>query len=273
MPQTAAILLCDLLTVDPNIARFIEVNSAMNDNSTTFPKTRWTLVQKVRSGSQQERASALEDLCKAYWFPLYAFARKGGLSEQEAEDSVQDFMVAIIDSDLFARAEQELGHLRTLLLSHFKNNLKNKWVHETRQKRGGVAPHIPIESKDPEGRYQLEIQSLDLPPEVIFHQQWAHSLIKRALERLRQLFIENGQAERFKALRSFLPLNDSVDDPEMDAAAAAAGMTPGAFRTALHRTRQHYRKCIMEEISQTIGSDDPALIQDEMHALFQVLAH
>jgi hypothetical protein len=57
----------------------------------------------------------------------------------------------------------------------------------------------------------------------------------------------------------------------MDAAASAAGLSPSAFRTALHRTRQHYRKLIMNEIGQTIGTNDPLLIQEEMRALFQVL--
>jgi RNA polymerase sigma-70 factor (ECF subfamily) len=243
----------------------------MNSQSTSFPKTRWTLIQKVRSGSDQERSDALQDLCKAYWFPLYAFARKGGHSQQQAEDAVQDFMCTILDSDLFAKAEQSRGHLRTLLLTHFTASLNNSHNHDARLKRGGASVHIPLDLPNPEGQYQLEFQSLDLPPDVIYHRQWAQNLIQRALDRLKQLFSEHGQTERFKSLRAFLPLNDDAADADMDAAASAAGLSPSAFRTALHRTRQHYRKLIMNEIGQTIGTNDPLLIQEEMRALFQVL--
>lgn len=244
----------------------------MDSTSTSFPKTRWTLIQRVRSGSAQERANALEDLCKAYWFPLYAFARKTGRSQPEAEDAVQDFMCSILDSDLFASAEQSRGHLRTLLLTSFAREIKNRQTHDSRQKRGGDITHIPLTFSDSEDRYQLEIQSLDLPPDVLFHRQWAQNLIQRALIRLKQLFADQGQPERLKALRAFLPLNDGINQADMDAAAFALGLSSGAFRIALHRTRQYYRKFILDEISQTIDSDDPALIEEEMRALLQVLS-
>lgn len=243
----------------------------MDSTSTSFPKTRWTLVQKVRSGSQQERTSALEDLCKTYWFPLYAFARKADHSQQEAEDAVQDFMCSVLDTNLFASAEESRGHLRTLLLTYFTREIKNRQAHDFRQKRGGTATLIPLDLSDPEGRYQLELQSGDLPPDVFFHRQWAQSLIQRALNRLKQLFADQGQSERFKIFRSFLPLNDHIEEANIATAATSIGLSPGAFRIALHRTRQRYRKFIMEEIGQTIGSDDPILIQDEMRALLQVL--
>jgi hypothetical protein len=68
-----------------------------------------------------------------------------------------------------------------------------------------------------------------------------------------------------------LPLDESTANT--DSGAAAAGMTPGSFRTALHRTRARYRHYIMDEVSQTIGSKDPALIQNEIRALFQVLSN
>lgn len=243
----------------------------MISHSASFPKTRWTLIQKVRSGSDQERSLALQDLCKAYWFPLYAFARKGGQSQEQAEDAVQDFMCSILGSDLFSTAEQSRGHLRTLLLTHFNASLNNNHKHENRLKRGGASVHIPLDLPNPEGQYQLEIQSLDLPPDVVYHRQWAQNLIQRALDRLKQLFADQGQMQRFRALRVFLPLNDDADPADLDAAAATAGLSSSAFRTALHRTRQHYRKLIVDEIGQTIGTDDPHLIEEEMRALFHVL--
>lgn len=243
----------------------------MTTTSTSFPKTRWTLIQKVRSGTDAERTSALNDLCQSYWFPLYAYARKTGLTQEEAEDAVQTFMLSVVDSDLFAQAEKERGHLRTLLLTCFTSEIRNRHKYDHRLKRGGGMIHVPFDLPDAEGLYQIEIASSELTADVIFHRQWAKSLIKRALERLKERYDQQGLTSQFKVLRTYLPLDDSTADTT--AGAAAAGMTPGSFRTALHRTRARYRRLIMDEVSQTIGSDDPELIQNEIQALFQVLSH
>jgi DNA-directed RNA polymerase specialized sigma24 family protein len=243
----------------------------MLTTSTSFPKTRWTLIQKVRSGTDQERSEALEYLCKAYWFPLYAFARKTGLTQQEAEDAVQNFMLGVLDTELFAQAEKQLGHLRTLLLTYFSNELRNLSREARRQKRGGDAVHVSIDLPDAEGRYQLEIASSDLPADTIYHRQWAESLVKRALERLQTRYESQGQSARFKVLRAYMPMDDSRCDA--GAGAAAAGMSPAHFRVALHRSRVRYRQIIIDEVGRTIGSDDPALIQNEIQALFEALSH
>ena len=43
-----------------------------------FPATRWTLVADVRSGGESARR-ALEELCAVYWYPVYVYARRGGV--------------------------------------------------------------------------------------------------------------------------------------------------------------------------------------------------
>jgi hypothetical protein len=46
-----------------------------------FPATRWS--QVVAAGAQQP--VALEDLCRAYWYPLYVFVRRRGYAASDAE--------------------------------------------------------------------------------------------------------------------------------------------------------------------------------------------
>ena len=243
----------------------------MITTSTSFPKTRWTLIHKVRAGTEHERREALEDLCKTYWFPLYAFARKTGLTQEESEDAVQNFMLGVVDTDLFTQAEQDIGHLRTLLLTCFTNELRNQSRDQLRQKRGGDAVHLPLSLPDAEGRYQHDIASSDLPPDVIYHRQWAESVVKRSLERLESRYQAQGQASRFEILRAYMPLDES--DENNEAGAAQAGMTPSHFRVALHRARARYRSIIMDEVGRTIGTGDPVLIQEEIQALFEALSH
>lgn len=252
------------------LARFIILPLDMMTTSTSFPKTRWTLIHKVRAGTEQERREALEDLCKTYWFPLYAFARKTGLTQEESEDAVQNFMLGVVDTDLFTQAEQDIGHLRTLLLTCFTNVLRNQSRDQRRQKRGGDASLLPLSLPDAEGRYQHDIASSDLPPDMIYHRQWAENVVKRALARLESRYEKQGQASRFKVIRTYMPLDES--DMLTAEGAAEAGMQQAHFRVALQRARVRFRRIIMEEVGHTIGTDDPDLIQEEIQALFEVLS-
>ena len=50
---------------------------------------------------------ALEELCRAYWYPLYAFVRHRGHSPADAQDLTQTFFARFIASGGFASADRE----------------------------------------------------------------------------------------------------------------------------------------------------------------------
>ncbi len=239
-------------------------------STAVFPQTRWTLIQRVRLGTDEERAQALEELCRAYWFPLYAFARRQELSAHEAEDAVQSFIMDLLKYDLFAKADHQEGRLRSLLLAAFRGHLSNRRKHDHALRRGRQFDHVPLIPPDAEGRYQFEVASSDATPDVVYHRKWAESLVQRTVERLKTQFDEQGKSERFQVLRAYLPWNGAEEDTA--AGAAATGMTPGAFRVAVHRMRGEYRKVVIDEVRQTLGSDDPELVENEIRELFQTLA-
>ncbi len=58
-----------------------------------FHTTRWSLVQAAGADGAEARA-ALEALCRSYWYPLYAYARRRGQARHDAEDLVQRFFGA-----------------------------------------------------------------------------------------------------------------------------------------------------------------------------------
>lgn len=241
--------------------------------SSSFPSTRWTLIQRVRLGTPQEKAAALEELCSAYWFPLYAYARRSELDTHEAEDAVQGFVLDLLQRGLFSQADQNRGSLRALLVTAFRRYLTNHHKHQQRERRGGRVSHVSFVPPDAEGRYQLEVASSHASPDEIFHRKWAENVIHRSIERLQHHFDENGKSERFQVMRAYLPWNGS-DDEDTAAGAAAAGMTQGAFRTALHRLRDQYRDFVFEEVRQTLGQDLKAEeIEEEIRELFKALAN
>lgn len=103
-----------------------------------FPATRWSVVLSARrGGASADSRAALEDLCRLYWRPLYAFARGSGCTAEDAEDFTQDFFArVIVGQDLFAAAEPFLGRLRTFLLTAFQHDLRDAHRAAHRHKRG-----------------------------------------------------------------------------------------------------------------------------------------
>jgi DNA-directed RNA polymerase specialized sigma24 family protein len=236
--------------------------------SPLFPPTRWTLLQKLREGSEQESRSALETLCRAYWYPLYAVARRKGMNEQDAQDATQGFFLQLLTRDALLSADQTRGKLRSLLLGSFDNFLKEQWRSAMRQKRGGGAEHIPWpDLAQAELRYMQTEASCGNDVETLYNRDWARSVLERSLNALRHSQLQRGQETRFEALCVFLTQSDP--DHDMASAATAINMNAEAFRVALHRLRQQYRAKIEAELALTLDTDDPAEIRNEMTELFK----
>ena len=56
-----------------------------------FATTHWSVVLAAGRQELPQAAGALETLCRAYWYPLYAYARRQGNSPEDAQDLTQDF--------------------------------------------------------------------------------------------------------------------------------------------------------------------------------------
>jgi DNA-directed RNA polymerase specialized sigma24 family protein len=97
-----------------------------------FPPTRWSLVSAM-TGEGAE--AALGELCRVYWLPLYAFARREGLSAQDAEDVTQEFFRQIVTGggELLREAGSERGRLRTLLLRVLRRRIVDFRRHAGRE--------------------------------------------------------------------------------------------------------------------------------------------
>jgi len=88
-----------------------------------------------RSTPQSDRA--LEELCRAYWYPLYAYVRRHGHSKEDAEDLTQGFFAAFLKRNYLEDVRSEKGRFRAFLLAALKHYLANEHDRASRQKRGG----------------------------------------------------------------------------------------------------------------------------------------
>ena len=118
------------------------------------------------------RRAALEDLCRDYWFPLYAFVRRHGLSPDEAEDIVQGFLADLLERGDLASLDQSKGRFRSFLRAACEHYLANRRDHDRAAKRGGGVTIVSIDRLDAESRYDRE-PAHELTAERLFERQWA----------------------------------------------------------------------------------------------------
>ena len=60
--------------------------STVGPRSPVFVTTRWSVVLAAQEKASPDSAPALDTLCRAYWFPLYAYVRGSGHSPHDAQD-------------------------------------------------------------------------------------------------------------------------------------------------------------------------------------------
>ncbi|MCP5519335.1 MAG: sigma-70 family RNA polymerase sigma factor [Verrucomicrobiales bacterium] len=208
--------------------------------------------------------AALEELCRSYWYPIYAFVRRRGHPPHDAQDLTQSFLARFIETGGFAGADRERGRFRTYLLGALKHFLANEWHRARRQKRGGGVRFLEWDALAPEARYALEPCQ---PPDAERHydREWARELTGRTLETLRTEWEAAGKGELFAALHTAL----SGEEPSRGDTARRLGLSEGALKVAIHRLRRRYRDLLRAEIAGTVA--DAAEVEDEMRHLVAAL--
>ncbi len=239
-----------------------------NSNSPRqFMTTHWSLVDAARPGevSQTRAREALEELCRAYWYPLYAFVRNRGYSAQDAQDLTQAFFCQIIEAGGFGAADRQKGRFRSYLLGAMKHFMANQWHRAQTQKRGGNVQFIEWDALDPEARYRGASAHSD-DPELLFDREWALETIASAMQALRNEMVKAGKQDLFETLKGSLTGQDQLSREEM---ATSLDMSEGAVKVAVHRLRKRYRSLLRTTICETVGSE--ADLEDEMRYLVNVL--
>jgi RNA polymerase sigma-70 factor (ECF subfamily) len=232
-----------------------------------FLTTHWSVVLTARSSDTPRAQVALERLCRAYWYPLYAYVRRRGHSVEDAQDLTQEFFARVLEHHWLARADQAKGRFRTFLLTAMERFLANEWDKVRALKRGGGQSHIPLQLDTAETRYGVEPVDTQTP-EQAFEYRWALALLDEVVGQLEAEYRARDQADLFAALKPCL-VGDRASQPYTELA-ARLGVEEGAIKVAVHRMRQRYRELLRAEIANTVAS--PGEVDAEMHHLFTVLA-
>jgi RNA polymerase sigma-70 factor (ECF subfamily) len=231
-----------------------------------FVTTQWSVVLQAARQDTTSALPALERLCRTYWYPLYAYARRRGSSPPDAQDLTQAFFARLLERHWLERADRERGRFRTFLLTAMSRFLSDEWDKHRSQKRGDGAVHLSLEFETAESRYSHEPAD-GSTPEKCFERQWALTLLDTVLQRLRQEYEQEGNHDLFLALHPTL-IGARTAQPYADLARALQ-MTEGAVKVAVHRLRKRYRELLRAEIADTLSQDED--VDEELGHLFAVL--
>ena len=238
------------------------------EGAASFHTTRWTIVMRAAQSQAQGGQSALAELCRLYWYPLYMFARCRGHSPDDAQDLTQGFFLHLLEQRALAGVDRLKGKFRSFLLASFQNHLSDQVDRGRRLKRGGDKEFVELDAEEAEERYRLEPTEC-LTAEKMFDARWAMTLLAEALSRLRQEYALQGKTSTFEALRVFLDPVNSVAPPSYEEVANRLQVTTGGVKTLIHRLRKRYTALLREEVGRTVS--DPAEIDQEIHALCEAL--
>jgi RNA polymerase sigma-70 factor (ECF subfamily) len=231
-----------------------------------FLSTHWSLVLAAGDDTSPRATEALEQLCRAYWYPLYAYVRRRNFSAHEAQDLTQEFFARLLRNRELPKAGPEKGRFRFFLLLRLKHFLINEWERLRAEKRGGGRSALSLDELTAEQRYALE-PSDSMTPDRIFERRWAITLLENVLRRLREEWHAAGKEIHFETLKVFLSAESWL--PAHAEIGARLGLSEGAVKVAVHRLRERYRALIRDEIAQTVAS--PAEVDDELRHLLDVL--
>ncbi len=231
-----------------------------------FATTHWSVVLAAKETDSAPAQSALETLCRGYWYPIYVYVRRKGYGPDEAQDLTQEFFAQLIAKEHLRLADQKKGKFRTFLLAMLDYFLAREWSRAHRQKRGGQFVFISLDQQTPEERYQLDLADSETP-EKKFLRHWALTVLEQAMNTLEHECCENGKAALFSETKELL-------SGERDCATYAEigrrlNMAEGATRMAVHRLRRRYGELLRNEIAQTVSR--PEEVEEEMRYLLSAV--
>jgi len=198
-------------------------------------------------------------LCRTYWYPLYAFARRQGKTPEDARDLTQSFFERFLERRYLKDVLREKGRFRRFLLTAFKRFSCDQFDRSAAAKRGGGIRFVPLDVLEAETQFNEATAASSQSPEATFDRAWAEAVVQSGVERLRAECEAAGQGLLFRELKGCL--SRPADRASYTEAARRLGMTADAVAMAVVRLRRRYRAMVRAEVANTVAT--PAEIDEE----------
>ena len=232
-----------------------------------FPTTSWSLVALAASDGPNAQREALEELLVRYLPAMRAhLVCSKGLAEDAAADLLQDFVTTkVLERDLFAQADRQLGKFRTFLLV----SLDRYWLNQLRD-RGALKRKADFADAlgDHADWLATEHGSADA-----FHTAWARDVLQHSLEHMRTECESSGRADVWGVFecRVLGPALHGTETVGYDTLLARFGFrSPSQASNTLATAKRMFARILRSVVGQYAGSEEE--IEEELGDLRKALA-
>ncbi|PWU17171.1 MAG: RNA polymerase subunit sigma-24 [Verrucomicrobia bacterium] len=228
--------------------------------------THWGLVLSAAGAASPAADAALNELCRMYWYPLYAYVRRRGYSPEDAQDLTQGFFERLLARNFLENLTPQKGKFRCFLLAAMNHFLADEWDKARAVKRGGGKRPISVEEVGLEDRFLREPAD-GQSPEKLFDRRWALSVLDEAQKRLEAEYTRLRKSDQYQRLKIYA--GGDEDAPTYAAAAAELKMSEASVRAAVFQLRRRYRQLAREVVAQTVPTASE--IDRELESLIEAL--
>ena len=142
-----------------------------------FIPTRYSLLSRLQNWDDHD---SWKDFFDTYWRLIYAVALKSGLTEAEAQDVVQETIIAVAKNIQKFKRDRQLGSFKGWL-----RNLTRWRIADQLRKRTRVAPEEMEAAGDDSADWDTARSSDSAEAESVWENEWRVNLMKVALENVR----------------------------------------------------------------------------------------
>jgi len=232
-----------------------------------FASTLWSVVLRAGGPSSEETRGALDELVQTYWYPLYAYSRRCGNSDDDAMDLTQGFFAHLLECNALESVSPDKGRFRSFLLAAFKNFMANERRAAGAIRRGGKVQTFSMSEFDYRSRYDLEPTD-ERSPDRLFERSWVVTLLDLVQHRLEFEYQRANKKELFDLLKPHLTHRGKAV-PRADIC-RQLDMSSAAVAMSLYRIRRRYGELLRGEVSTTV--QDEADIEDELRTLMEIVS-
>jgi RNA polymerase sigma-70 factor (ECF subfamily) len=217
-----------------------------------FPETHWSMLLRLRTEDGAAHREILQKVFHEYWRPTYHYLRAlVRVSDEEAEDLVQEFFTTLIARNAFERSDPERGSFRSFL----KTSLRNFVV--SNQRAAAARPRlVPLA---PEAARE-ELDSSASPDEA-FDREWARGLLRDAVERFRQEATAAGREAQVRIFEAYCLSEEALTYDEV---ARRLDVSADDVRNRLREARQRIRDILRQMLAGSLDAGEDLKDQLEL---------
>lgn len=232
--------------------------TSMGGGDARFPPTLWSQVLSARDPAHPANRTALEELIRRYWKPVYAYVLFQWTHDSDkAKDLTQAFFTAFLEKDFLESVDPSKGNFRAFLKAALKHFLLNAKRDERRLKRGGDGVRVPFDDVQ---EVVADASDPARDAEEAFDRAWRANVLDIGIRSLQAELTEAGKEKQWRVFEAIV-LTKADKPPTYEEVAKRLGIQVTDVTNHLHAVRKKLRETLRSTLLD--GLADPGDLDTE----------